>query len=430
MKTALIAIPVIVAVIAAGIFISLGIEKPQPESSNDNSEISTILNEQDNKTKVQKNDSDERLMIETDGNSTKLLSPDQILNKDVPPNYEFGNSFINRLESGPTYSEITNNDQKGSIRFTNQYDGYVNKIDLHLFSNNETQAIIGIQLDDDMGNPDGNWLNNFTSESVPIMKGKKSVFALDGSVFLEKDKVYHIIVQSPLSTSVDSSKSDLDGDIEPIIIFQYRDNPGAYPFNPKDPDIFLPDSALDSLHFDGNSWKALNSWPSFVIYYSDGHTEGQPYTLAAPWVVHDGTYVGQTIIPYSNYDVSKFFFVVSTKGDPTEPLYYGIQDHSGLILRSGLFATHDQVEWVQKLVEIDLEEPIKLEAGQLYRFYVYTTAEAENNNNIYRIYGQEFTFDPHLSYGGLVHRLTISHDHGKTWSAWYDADALFKLTTK
>ena len=101
-----------------------------------------------------------------------------------------------------------------------------------------------------------------------------------------------------------------------------------------------------------------------------------------------------------------------------------------MILRSGLFATHDQVEWVQKLVEIDLEEPIKLEAGQLYRFYVYTTAEAENNNNIYRIYGQEFTFDPHLSYGGLVHRLTISHDHGKTWSAWYDADALFKLTTK
>ena len=42
---------------------------------------------------------------------------------------------------------------------------------------------------------------------------------------------------------------------------------------------------------------------------------------------------------------------------------------------------------------------------------------------------REFSFDYDLTYGGLIHRLTISHDYGKTWFAWNDADTIFKLTT-
>ena len=40
------------------------------------------------------------------------------------------------------------------------------------------------------------------------------------------------------------------------------------------------------------------------------------------------------------------------------------------------------------------------------------------------------SFDAGLTYGGLIHRLTISHDYGKTWAAWLDADTIFILKTK
>jgi len=219
-------------------------------------------------------------------------------------------------------------------------------------------------------------------------------------------------------------------EIEPFLVLNYRGNHAGYPFSPEDPDMFLSDNALNSLYFNGTNWIVLDRWPSFLVTYLDGDLEGQPYTLAAPWAVSDKTYVGQTIIPHSEYNVSKFSFVLSLKGEPSEPLYYGIQDHTGSILETGIIATSDELSWEQKLVEVGLDDPLKLDAGKLYRFYVYSTIpKPENKTDFYRIFGQEFSFDYGLTYGGLTHRLTISHDYGKTWAAWLDADTLFKIIT-
>ena len=67
-----------------------------------------------------------------------------------------------------------------------------------------------------------------------------------------------------------------------------------------------------------------------------------------------------------------FSFVLGLDGKPSEPFYYGIQDHEGTILDTGVIATSDELSWSQTLVTVELEEPIKLDAGKLYRFYVYS----------------------------------------------------------
>jgi len=429
-KNVKIAIPVIIFVVA-GVVILIGIETNMPSDEIiDSDTISTV--DSPTETEKQTNETQEVIIIQPSDESIQELTADQILNKKIPPNYEFGNSFNNLLQNGLVFSEIKNETEKASIRFTNQYEGFLDKITLNLHVFNETVAIIGIQGDDGLGNPDGNLLNYY-SDPLVVPKGQKArLFSFYDEIFLEKNKIYHIVIQNAptVQSSSDVSNESPQENIEPFIILHYRGNAGGYPFNPEDPDIFLPDPALNSLFFDGIKWKVLDRWPSFLLTYSDGHLEGQPYTLAAPWAVSDNTYVGQTIIPHSEYNASKFSFVLSLKGEPSEPLYYGIQDNKGSILDTGIIATSNELAWEQKLVEVELEEPIKLDAGKLYRFYVYSTIpRPENQTDFYRIYGQEFSFDYSLTYGGLIQRLTISHDYGKTWAAWLDADTLFKITT-
>ena len=415
----------VIAIAAITILFSIDSEIPPVE--NNESRNQTTKNQEQSDTPItdaeKQNESLIKVILPPD-NTIHELKPNEILNKTIPPNYEFGNSFLNFLRGGQVFSDIENENQKASIRFTNQYDGLLEKIALNLLIQNNSTAIAGIQLDDGQGNPDGLWLS--VSEILSVDKGSKTRhFVLPDPIFLEKNKTYHIVLEHPplLSTS--------DKEFETLTILHYRDNPGVYPFNPKDPDTYLPDPQLNSLFFDGRSWKVLDRWPSFLLSFQGGHKEGQPYTLAAPWAVADRTYVGQTIIPHSEYHVSEFSFVLGIKGNPTEPFYYGIQDHEGHVLDSGVIAKANELSWGQKLVTVDLEDPIKMDSGKLYRFYVHSpTPRPVNQTDFYQIYGQEFSFDYGLTYGGLIHRLTISHDFGKTWAAWIDADTIFNIKTK
>ena len=427
-KTVIITIPIIIFVVV-GVVILIGIETNMPSDEIiDSDTISTV--DSPTETEKQTNETRAKIIIQPSDSSIKELKPDEILNKKIPSNYEFGNTFINLLQSGQIFSEIENEDQKASIRFTNQYEGFLEKITLNIFVQNNSTGITGIQLDDGQGNPDGIWIN-LPSDSILIPTGQKARhFFPPEPIFLEKNKIYHIVIQHGSSLQSPGTENSAQS-IESILILNYKNNAGGYPFNPEDPDIFLPDPAIDSLFFDGTTWQVLDRWPSFLLSYSDGHLEGQPYTLAAPWSVTDNTYVGQTIIPHSEYNVTEFSFVLGLDGNPSEPFYYGIQDHEGTILDTGVIATRDELSWRQTLVTVELEEPIKLDAGKLYRFYVFSTIpKPENQTDFYKIFGQEFSFDYGLTYGGLIHRLTISHDYGMTWAAWLDADTIFILKTK
>ncbi len=71
-------------------------------------------------------------------------------------------------------------------------------------------------------------------------------------------------------------------------------------------------------------------------------------------------------------------------------------------------------------------EPIDLKAGNLYRFYVYS--DIPRGDDHYNLYGHEFSLNNTAGYGGEIHRLTTSGDF-EHWGPWYDADAVFALTT-
>ena len=213
-----------------------------------------------------------------------------------------------------------------------------------------------------------------------------------------------------------------------IAISTYQAGSFAQPLNPDDPDIVWSDPQMDVLSLSGSSWKQQNRWPIFVVNYSNGTSEGQPYSLCAQWVVWGSTLVGQSLVPASDYKVGKIAFVVSLgKGNPQDKLYYRIIDKSNKIIAEDKFAEASQLTTSQSWIQATLTTPVTLKAGELYR--IVLLSPQTDLSNAYYLFGHEFCWDPVIGYGSLQHQLTSSLDGGSHWGDNSDADAIFKLIT-
>jgi hypothetical protein len=342
----------------------------------------------------------------------------KILNKQIPPGYIMGFPVDAGLINGMNVIFIQNSNEKVSIRFTAQLSGTVTKLVVYAYAYEGQPTVrVGLQ-EDNGGDPNGQWINQNAVGTVQLSSSSGfKIIQLQASVAIAKGQTYHIVIEA--------SEDPLNG-IAAVITYQA--NSLTQPFNPDDPDIVWNDPRMNTLYYDEYSWQEQNKWPIFVVGYSDGTSEGQPYSLDAPWVVYGSTYVGQTLIPASDYKVGEIAFDVSLKAnEPQDKLYYQIIDANNNILADGLFAQPSQLTLSQTWIEATLPTPVTLKAGQLYRFVVLSPQT--DLANAYHIYGHEFCYDPLIGFGSLQHQLTSSIDGGATWGDNPDADAIFKLTT-
>jgi len=273
---------------------------------------------------------------------------------------------------------------------------------------------VGLQEDSD-GRPKGEWISEdgFGTSEIPN-ESSFITLKLSRTIPLTKGKVYHIVIEATEIKLGDK-----------ILIRTYLANAFTQPLNDVDPDIIWRDPMMNTLFYDGEKWGEENKWPIFVVGYADGRYEGQPYSLEAPWVIYRSKYVGQTIIPASDYSIGKIAFVISVKGKPTDKLYYEIRDQDNKVLVKGLFATADQLTIRMTWIEVPLPSPVEFIAGKLYRI-VLLSPETDLENP-YNMYGHEFSYNSSIGYGGLQHQLTTSTSAGTSWIENKDADAVFKL---
>lgn len=427
-----ITIPIIIAV-SIGVIFSLPAVSPDTTEpvlieSSVNFEMNNTTNEINTDTKAPRlvggfNVTSTQKVIET-------IGEDEILGKTIPPNYKLGNFFDNGLLAGVEWTDLENSEQIHSIRFTNKQAGEISVITLELLVTSTREVIVGIQEDNGAGYPTGTWNNDQSYVKTTLAPTQdKSHFELPQSFKVSKNKVYHIVIQlgPPQPDNLISDDSTKDTAIvSDVKVIHYKKNSPYQPFNPEDPDIYWPDSAINSLFYNGTEWAVLDKWPIYLLTFVDGTVDGQPYTLKAHWVVNDKRAAGQTIIPHSDYKVSKFGFVVNKKGNPADDLFYGIKDLKNNLLAGGLFAKSDDLTERLSFIEVTLDEPINLKSGNLYRFYVYS--DIPRGDDRYNLFGHEFSLNNTAGYGGEIHRLTTSNDF-EHWGPWYDADAVFALTT-
>jgi hypothetical protein len=343
----------------------------------------------------------------------------KILNKQIPPGYVMGFPIDSELINGMNVELIQSTNEKISIRFTAKLSGTATKLAIYAYAlGDQIEAQVGLQ-GDSLGKPSGQWIseNAFGTTLLESGSGFKTV-NLQSQVALTKGQVYHLVIEA-----ADTSLNGI------IAINTYQGKGYAQPFNPEDPDIVWDDAQMNTLLFNGANWQERNKMPIFVVIYSNGASEGQPYSLApAPWVLYGSTYVGQKIIPASDYKVGKISFALSIKANqPKDKLYYQIRDLDNVVLSEGVFADLGQLTTSNAWVETSLATPITLKAGQLYRIFIMSPQTTYDN--AYYLYGHEFCYDPAIGYGGLQHQLTSSLDGGTSWGDNPDADAIFKITT-
>ena len=338
------------------------------------------------------------------------------IDEKVPSGFTFGNVLNNGLLAGMGIISVESPNEKIGIRFTSIYDGIVNEMKLALIVRGNGTLNIGIQEDDGNGFPSNQWIDEpitITKETIRFESLK-----FKQGINLQKGKVYHIILEP---SKIEESFTSFD-------VSLFRDNYLGRPLNLENPDIYSEDPFINSLFYDGTNWEALDQWPMFLLNYEDGKSDGQPYTLAAQWTIRNSTYVGQTLIPSSDYNVSKIGIVIGKKGNPSDALYYGIVDSKNNLLSQGVFSDGENLHRYMNWVEINFDDPLLFSAGELYRIFLYSPIPRGEDS--YELYGDELSLDNNLGYGGERHRLTISHDAGERWAAWYDADVIFSITTE
>jgi hypothetical protein len=339
----------------------------------------------------------------------------KIVGKKIPSGYVMGNIIDIELLSGIGSLYLENSEERISIRFTAQLSGEVSALAFNAYAlEGDLQVRVGLQEDSD-GRPKGEWISEdgFEISKIPN-KSSFITINLQRTVRISNGTVYHIVIEA---TEIKVG--------EKILIRTYLANALAQPLNYEDPDIIWHDPKMNTLFYDGEKWREENKWPIFVVNYTDGRYEGQPYSLEAPWVIYRSKYVGQTIIPASDYSIGKIAFVVSVKGEPSDKLYYEIRDQDNKVLVKGLFATADQLTIRMTWIEVSLTSPVEFTAGKLYRI-VLLSPETDLENP-YHMYGHEFGYNSSIGYGGLQHQLTTSTDAGTKWIENKDADAVFKL---
>ncbi len=354
--------------------------------------------------------------------STTIMPPTtgqtKIVGKQIPPGYVMGDTIDVNLISGMGVLYIKQPNEKVSIRFTAQNSGDVQALTVYALAAKNQQSInVGLQ-DDANGAPSGKWSSGGTALGTTQIPNKDGFLTvnLQKSASISKGKIYHIVIE-PAGSSLS----------EPITIYAYQANGHAQPFNVEDPDIVWHDNAMNTLSYTGGKWVEQNLGPIFVVSYADGSREGQPYSLSAPWVIHNTIYVGQRIVPASNYKIGKIAFDVGLKNQPKDKLYYEILDSNNAILAKGVFAEASQLTIWQTWIEVTLPTPVNLQAGNTYRIVLFSPQT--DLDNAYLVYGHEFTYDAAIGYGGLQHQLVTSQNAGQAWGDWTDADTIFKLTT-
>lgn len=361
------------------------------------------------------NEPGEPTNIDTNGTNNHRVDV-KIVGNRIPSGYVMGNTIDIELLSGIGSLYLESSEERISIRFTAQLSGEVSSLVFNAYApEGDLQVRVGLQEDSD-GRPKGEWISEdgFEISEIPN-KSSFITINLQRTVHISNSKVYHVVIEA-----IEIKEG------EKILIRTYLANAFAQPLNYEDPDIVWHDPKMNTLFYDGEKWREENKWPIFVVGYADGKCEGQQYSLEAPWVIYHSKYVGQTIIPASNYSIGKIAFVVSVKGEPSDKLYYEIRDQDNKVLVKGLFATADQLTIRMTWIEVSLPSPVEFTAGKLYRI-VLLSPETDLENP-YHMYGHEFGYNSSIGYGGLQHQLTTSTDAGIKWIENKDADAVFKLT--
>jgi hypothetical protein len=145
-------------------------------------------------------------------------------------------------------------------------------------------------------------------------------------VRLQKGKVYHVVLEQDLLRDDGDHLASPQGPehvIEADLKKRWADFAATSPLNRRVP-FGDPDSALQTLAFDGHSWTELGRQPAYLLSLGSGLTEGNPCALPLAAPVYAGLQQAQVLHFNCEFQPRALQARLRKAGKPVAPLQYRI----------------------------------------------------------------------------------------------------------
>jgi len=163
--------------IVAVLLLTVNMEQaPSDANSSETSQPETIDPDTNiqNTTITKIRSSQEEYESKLENSKNAKLMPKGPINKEVLSGHVFGFIPDNGLETGMSVINLSNPDEKLSIRFTSKFSADLTKLHLYFDSQKNINIRVGIQNDIE-GFPSGQWMGNSNGNVEKILNSEKKV---------------------------------------------------------------------------------------------------------------------------------------------------------------------------------------------------------------------------------------------------------------
>ncbi|MFN4133027.1 MAG: hypothetical protein ACK4GQ_01470, partial [Candidatus Hadarchaeales archaeon] len=190
------------------------------------------------------------------------------------------------------------------------------------------------------------------------------------------------------------------------------------PLNSLIPYSQASDSNSNVLTNGGSGWTVQNYQPIYLLDFTDGSYEGNPYASAGYWDIYGTNYRAENFrVTGGSKTIHEVRAYVKTSGTPADNLYFAIRrsDTNGNLV-SGTLATaanYPDYTWVSASIT-----PTTLQDGLSYRFVLYSPNSTSTNPWIVCAPYTDSTAAPYrrTTYRGEEAIASRSSDGGSTWT--------------
>ncbi len=347
-----------------------------------------------------------KAFLASDG--TQLVKLDNIdLTYNVASVTYYGNRFI--VSSVDGVGSLSNSAYTISLRFTATNSKEVSALRFYLQEERGTSPTYryGLQADNE-GEPSGIWLGNNNQgygDYQATATGWQTI-TLNENVSLNQDTVYHLVIEHQTGTINGGNNIELRRS-QPLNLLHAFDGSADRQSNI----LFSEDS--------GASWLIQNHQPIYILEFSDGSYEGNPYETSEEHQIYGANYFGQQFTPAKDTIISSVGINVSENDQGPEAdlilSLYNVTDN--LLLATTTLTTLDQItNGVYAWQEFYFTSPLTLTAGKIYRIYI---SSPEADETVYYIIRSESHLDDFalnsINYGYISSFYVVSTDGGSSW---------------
>ncbi|HMB65819.1 MAG TPA: hypothetical protein VKO42_02995, partial [Patescibacteria group bacterium] len=341
------------------------------------------------------------------GNGSSTIELDNIkIGYNITDALYLGNNFTVSEVFGA--NALWQDDYTASMRFRAQQGKTVDSIRVYLDDENGNSPTYryGLQTDSG-GSPSGTWLgsaNQGYGDLQATSPGWKTI-GLNENVSLTQGITYHLVTQYQSGTinyfrSVELRASNPNNFLNPLN--NSSNSSGNY--------LWSTDG--------GSSWSALGYQPIYVLGFTDGSFEGNPYEDLSEISVYGNNYAGQEFSFPSEKKISSLAFLVSDNdSNPSDSLYVSLYDVSGSTqLAGGELAKATGTSATYEWKDYEFSSPIVLDANKIYRAYIYSpSSDSTEYYRVRAIYHNDNSALNSINYQATSSYYISSSDGGGSW---------------